>query len=66
VLARASAFSPVGLVIETATQPQFDLRPGAIVHAVIPALPIALYLRGGRRRRTVGAAVGSGVLNAPS
>jgi hypothetical protein len=51
VLATASAFSPVGLVCETAAQPDANLRPAAIFHAVIPVLPIGLYLRVGRRKR---------------
>jgi hypothetical protein len=51
VLARAATFSPVGLVIESASQPRADLRAGAVFHCLIPLLPAALYLR---RRRSSG------------
>ena len=51
VLALTASFSPIGLLIEDAARRQVDLRPAAIFHAMIPALPIALYLRAGRRKR---------------
>lgn len=51
VLTTASSLSPIGMVIEVATEPRADLRPGAVFHVLIPALPIALYLRAGRRKR---------------
>jgi hypothetical protein len=57
VLARAGSFSPVGMVCEVAGQTDRDLRAGAVFHAVVPALPIGLYLRAGRRRG-VGLATG--------
>jgi hypothetical protein len=49
VLAMPATFSPLGLMIEAATQPEADLRPGAAFHALVPLLPAALYLRRGRR-----------------
>ena len=56
VLTRVASFSPVGLLIEDAARRQVDLRPAAVFHAVIPVLPIALYLRAGRRRSVRNAA----------
>jgi hypothetical protein len=49
-LAVASTFSPVGLLIESATQPDADLRAGAVFHLLIPLLPAALYARATRRQ----------------
>jgi hypothetical protein len=51
MLATTASFSPVGLLIEAATQPGADLRAGAVFHALIPLLPIGLYLRAARARR---------------
>jgi ABC-type uncharacterized transport system permease subunit len=51
-LMTAATFSPIGLLIESATQPEANLRPGAIFHILIPLLPIALYLRVAARQRT--------------
>ncbi|HEY7120021.1 MAG TPA: hypothetical protein VH475_25760 [Tepidisphaeraceae bacterium] len=48
-LTTAASFSPVGLLIEAVTQPDADLRKGAVFHVLIPLIPIALYLRRPRR-----------------
>lgn len=52
----AASFSPIGLLVESATQPNADLRPGAIFHVLIPLLPLALYLRVTHRQRKTRAA----------
>ncbi|MDB5323085.1 MAG: hypothetical protein JWN40_4716 [Phycisphaerales bacterium] len=50
-LKTAAALSPIGLLIETVTQPEKDLRPAAVFHVLIPLLPIGLYLRTMRAKR---------------
>lgn len=51
VLATAATFSPVGMIIESITEPPegVDLRPAAAFHALIPLLPAGLYARVARR-----------------
>lgn len=50
-LATIASFSPVGLLIETVTQPEANLRPGAIFNVLIPLFPLSLYLRAMRRKQ---------------
>jgi hypothetical protein len=50
MLGVAATFSPVGLLIESATQPEADLRVGAAFHVLIPLLPMGIYARRDRRR----------------
>jgi hypothetical protein len=45
VLTTLSSFSPVGLVIEAASQPETEILPGGVFHLFIPLLPYALYRR---------------------
>jgi hypothetical protein len=47
-----ATFSPIGLLVESATQPTANLRPAALFHLLIPLLPITLYLRVSHRQRT--------------
>jgi hypothetical protein len=49
VLATAASFSPIGMLIEVVTRAKVDLRPGAVFHAVVPLLPVGLYVK----RKTV-------------
>jgi hypothetical protein len=50
VMATAATLSPVGLIVEAATEPRAKLKVGAAFNALVPLLPIALYIRSGRRR----------------
>jgi hypothetical protein len=49
-LTMTAAFSPIGLLIESVSQPEADLRIPAIFNALIPLLPIGLYIRTARRQ----------------
>jgi hypothetical protein len=48
VLTTISSFSPIGLVIAAASEPETDILPGAIFHVLIPLLPFALYRQASR------------------
>ena len=52
VLAVAASLSPVGLLIEAATDRRANLAPGAVFHLLAPLLPAGLYLRGRRATST--------------